>query len=81
MGTDGIDGPTDAAGAIVDGSTINRAKALQMSAEKFLVENNSYNFFLKLGDLISTGPTGTNVNDVAIMVALDERSINDIEPA
>jgi len=81
MGTDGIDGPTDAAGAIVDGSTITRAKALQMSAEKFLVENDSYNFFLKLGDLILTGPTGTNVNDVAITVALDERSISAIEPA
>lgn len=74
MGTDGIDGPTDAAGAIVDGSTINRANALQMKTEKFLAENDSYNFFLKLGDLIRTGPTGTNVNDVAIMIALDNRS-------
>jgi len=74
IGTDGIDGPTDAAGAIVDGSTINRANALQMKAEKFLAENDSYNFFLKLGDLIRTGPTGTNVNDIAIMIALDERS-------
>jgi glycerate-2-kinase len=75
MGTDGIDGPTDAAGAIVDGSTITRAEALHMSAGTFLAENDAYNFFLKLGDLISTGPTGTNVNDVAIMIALDERSI------
>ena len=74
MGTDGIDGPTDAAGAIVDGNTISRADALQMKAEKFLADNDSYNFFLRLGDLIRTGPTGTNVNDVAIIIALDDRS-------
>ncbi len=75
MGTDGIDGPTDAAGAIVDGTSVSRAKAHRMDAEKYLAENDSYNFFHRLGDLIITGPTGTNVNDVAVMIALDDRSL------
>lgn len=68
--TDGVDGPTDAAGAIVDSTTLSRAKKLGMVPEKFLAENNSYSFFAKLGDLILTGPTGTNVNDVTAVVVL-----------
>ncbi len=68
MGTDGIDGPTDAAGAIVDGNTIERAAALGMKPEKFLKENDSYNFFAPLGDLIVTGPTGTNVADIQVIL-------------
>jgi glycerate 2-kinase len=71
IGTDGVDGPTDAAGAIVDGRTLSRANAHEMEAEKFLADNNSYRFFSKLGDLVLTGPTGTNVNDVAVIVALN----------
>jgi glycerate 2-kinase len=68
--TDGVDGPTDAAGAILDGRTLKRAEKMSLDAEKFLANNDSYNFFLKLGDLIFTGPTGTNVNDVSVIVVL-----------
>jgi hydroxypyruvate reductase len=67
-GTDGTDGPTDAAGAIVDGSTIRRAKELGMNAEEFLKKNDSYHFFKRLGDLFITGPTNTNVMDLRIML-------------
>lgn len=67
--TDGIDGPTDAAGAFADWRTIGRARAMGMDAERFLEENDSYNFFRRLGDLVVTGPTGTNVNDVVIAIA------------
>jgi glycerate 2-kinase len=70
LSTDGVDGPTDAAGAVADGKTIARAEAVGLSAEEFLAENNSYNFFSKLGDLIFTGPTGTNVNDVSVIIVL-----------
>lgn len=68
--TDGVDGPTDAAGALVDGKTLARAGEMGLAPEKFLVENDSYNFFSKLGDLIMTGPTGTNVNDISLIVVL-----------
>jgi glycerate 2-kinase len=64
--TDGVDGPTDAAGAIVTGQTIERARSLGMDPLRFLNDNNSYPFFSALGDLILTGPTGTNVNDLWI---------------
>ncbi len=63
-GTDGTDGPTDAAGAIADGSTVARG----LDAAAFLANNDSYHFFENLGDLIKTGPTGTNVADVRIML-------------
>jgi glycerate 2-kinase len=65
-GTDGSDGPTDAAGALCDGSTIARAKKLGLNAADFLARNDSYHFFEPLGDLIKTGPTGTNVMDVRL---------------
>jgi len=71
MGTDGVDGPTDAAGAIVDGSTVTRARAKNMNVDEYLVQNDSNTFFKSLGDgLIMTGPTGTNVNDIMLVVAL-----------
>ncbi len=70
LSTDGVDGPTDAAGAITDGKTLTRATKMGLSAEKFLAENDSYNYFSKLGDLVFTGPTGTNVNDVSVIVVL-----------
>jgi glycerate 2-kinase len=70
LSTDGVDGPTDAAGAIVDGKTIARAAEMDLNSEEFLAENDSYNFFSKLGDLIFTGSTGTNVNDVSVIVVL-----------
>jgi glycerate 2-kinase len=68
--TDGVDGPTDAAGAIVDSTTLDRAKKLGIIPEKFLAENDSYHFFAELGDLVFTGPTGTNVNDVSVVVVM-----------
>jgi glycerate-2-kinase len=68
LSTDGIDGPTDAAGAVADGKTVMRALKMGLAPEKFLAENNSYHFFSGLGDLVVTGPTGTNVNDVSIIV-------------
>lgn len=67
-GTDGTDGPTDAAGAIADGSTLARAEATGLDAAAHLANNDSYPFFEHLGDLIKTGPTGTNVADVRIML-------------
>ncbi|GAG24780.1 unnamed protein product, partial [marine sediment metagenome] len=70
FGTDGIDGLSDSAGAIVDGLTIERAKEMGLNPLDFLRNNDSHNFFKQLNDLIYTGPTGTNVNDVIIMVGL-----------
>ena len=67
-GTDGTDGPTDAAGAFADGETLGRAKALGLDPWLSLRENDSYPFFEKLGDLLMTGPTGTNVMDLRIML-------------
>lgn len=70
LSTDGVDGPTDAAGAIVDMYTVKRAHALKLKPERFLKENASYHFFQKMGDLIFTGQTGTNVNDISVIVLL-----------
>ena len=70
--TDGVDGPTDAAGAIIDGSTVKRARQLGLDLEKYISNNDSYSFFKKLGDLIFTGSTGTNVNDVTVSIALKD---------
>lgn len=67
-GTDGTDGPTDAAGAFVDGTTLVRARNRGMDPMRYLDENNSYEFFATLGDLFVTGPTGTNVMDLQIAV-------------
>jgi len=69
ISTDGVDGPTDAAGALADGKTLQRAHELGLNPRKFLAENDSYTFFSKLGDLIFTGSTGTNVCDVSVIVA------------
>ncbi|MCW8860609.1 MAG: glycerate kinase [Deltaproteobacteria bacterium] len=67
-GTDGNDGPTDAAGAIADHSTLERAVALGLDPSRYLDNNDSYNFFDKLGDLYKTGPTNTNVMDLRIVL-------------
>jgi glycerate-2-kinase len=67
-GTDGTDGPTDAAGAIVDGATMTRAKARGLNPENYLENNDSYTFFKETGDLFITGPTGTNVMDIQIVL-------------
>ena len=66
IGTDGVDGPTDAAGAMADGDTIERSLRIHMNPHSYLRENNSYPFFERLNDLVTTGPTGTNVNDIFI---------------
>jgi hydroxypyruvate reductase len=63
-GTDGTDGPTDAAGAVADGRTVARARAKDLDPVDYLRRNDSYHFFQPLGDLIITGPTRTNVMDV-----------------
>lgn len=68
MATDGVDGPTDAAGALADGMTVERAEALGLDPLEHLNQNDSYNFFKPLGDLIETGPTGTNVNDIVVIL-------------
>ena len=65
-GTDGTDGPTDAAGAIVDGRTIPDARARDLDPDSYLNRNDSYNFFKEAGGLLITGPTGTNVMDLYI---------------
>ncbi len=67
-GTDGIDGNSPAAGAIADETTINRARNLNLDAEQYLARSDSYSFFEQLNDLIVTGPTGTNVRDLRIML-------------
>ena len=67
-GTDGTDGPTDAAGAIADHTTVNRALAMGLHPKTHLEENDAYPFFEKLGDLLITGPTRTNVMDVHILL-------------
>ncbi len=67
-GTDGTDGPTDAAGAVADGSTVSRAHDLGLDPYAFLCNNDSYNFFTQLGDLLITGPTHTNVMDVRVLL-------------
>jgi glycerate 2-kinase len=67
-GTDGTDGPTDAAGAIADGHTVHRAVKLGMQPEKYLSKNDSYHFFEPLDDLVKTGPTNTNVMDVRLVL-------------
>jgi glycerate-2-kinase len=71
LATDGIDGPTVSAGAMVDGSTLVRARARGLDPSKYLSENDSYSFFQGLGDAFITGPTSTNVNDLTIILVAD----------
>jgi glycerate-2-kinase len=67
-GTDGIDGPTDAAGAFVDGQTVTRARKLGLDPVAALRANDTYPFFSALGDLFRPGQTGTNVMDIKIAI-------------
>ncbi|MBN1148720.1 MAG: glycerate kinase [Anaerolineales bacterium] len=69
LATDGGDGPTDAAGAIVTGQTLERARRAGLSPEDHLARNDAYHFFESLGDLLKTGPTRTNVNDLTFIFA------------
>lgn len=69
VGTDGIDGPTDAAGAMADPTTLARARAAGLAPPAaFLAANDAYHFFAPLGDLVITGPTGTNVGDLQVVL-------------
>ncbi|MBO8160851.1 MAG: glycerate kinase [Thermosipho sp. (in: Bacteria)] len=68
VGTDGTDGPTDAAGGIVDGNTVKKIKELGKDPYEFLENNDTYNALLLSGDLLKTGPTGTNVNDFGFVL-------------
>ncbi|MGH7209101.1 MAG: glycerate kinase type-2 family protein [Nitrospiraceae bacterium] len=70
FGTDGTDGPTDAAGAVVDGQTVARAARAGLDMAGALRCNDAYPFFKKLGGHITSGPTGTNVNDLYLLIAL-----------
>ena len=67
-GTDGTDGPTEAAGAVADGESVDRGRRAGMDAGEYLAANDSYNFFRPLGDLLLTGPTFTNVMDLRIVL-------------
>jgi glycerate 2-kinase len=73
-GTDGTDGPTDAAGAMVDGETLPKSRAAGLDAAAYLENNDSYSFFSRLDELaegthhIKTGPTGTNVMDMQVIL-------------
>jgi hydroxypyruvate reductase len=69
LGTDGTDGPTDAAGGFADGTTVARAQALDMDPWSYLQDNDSYHILAALDDLIITGPTNTNVNDITLIFA------------
>lgn len=68
LGTDGVDGPTEAAGAVVDPDSRARAEAAGLDPAAFLAANDSHHFFASLGDLIQTGPTGTNVGDLQVFL-------------
>lgn len=67
-GTDGVDGPTDAAGAVIDGGTVVKAMEAGLKPETFLAGNNSYRFHEKLGTLLKTGPTGNNLMDLQVII-------------
>ena len=68
VGTDGVDGPTDAAGAFVDNETMSLARDHGLDPQRFLDDNNAYAFFDAIGHLIHTGPTGTNVGDLQVIL-------------
>ena len=68
IGSDGTDGPTDAAGGLVDGKTVDNLKGLGLDPEAVLAENDSYNGLDACGCLVITGPTGTNVNDLTVLL-------------
>jgi hydroxypyruvate reductase len=69
LATDGDDGPTDAAGAVATGESAQRSAALGLEADAYLSRNDAYPFFQALGDLIRSGTTGTNVNDLVFLIA------------
>ena len=68
LATDGTDGPTDAAGAIVDGRTASLARSQGWDLFETLADNNSYPLLADIGALLKLGPTGTNVNDIMVLL-------------
>ena len=74
LGTDGVDGPTDAAGAVADGESMQRARHLGLDASAILARNDSHTFWKALGALVRTGPTGTNVMDIVVALAAPARA-------
>ena len=68
LGSDGTDGPTDAAGGIVDGDTAGKLRSAGWDIHKALAENDAYHALHSVKGLIFTGPTGTNVNDVSVVL-------------
>ena len=74
LATDGGDGPTDAAGAVVVPETLRRGEEAGMDVIEYLNNNDSYHYFDALGDLIRTGPTQTNVNDLAFLICFDDET-------
>ena len=74
IGTDGTDGPTDAAGAVAHGFTMKNAAKMGLDINHYMDNNDSYHFFKQLGDLIITGPTHTNVMDIRIILVTDNKS-------
>ncbi len=67
-GTDGVDGPTDAAGAFADSGTMERAQSAGLNPEWLLAPNDSHRFFIRIGDLFATGPAQTHVMDLRILL-------------
>lgn len=78
-GTDGTDGPTDAAGGVVDGNTVNMGNDLNLDIHEYLRRNDSYNYLEKVGGLVKTGPTGTNVMDIQILLVKGKRQKAKVE--
>jgi glycerate-2-kinase len=73
IGTDGVDGPTDAAGACADGATYESARRRGLDARASLGDNDSWTFFDRIGGLVRTGPTDTNVGDVQVVIVGNPR--------
>jgi glycerate-2-kinase len=67
-GTDGQDGPTEVAGAVIDQGSISKAKAMNLNETNYLLNNDSYNFFKQIGGHVITGPTYTNVMDMVVVL-------------
>ncbi len=68
-GTDGVDGNSAGAGAVVDGTTMERSKKSELDVETYLRSFDAYTFFNRIGDAIVTGPTGNNLRDLRILLA------------
>jgi glycerate 2-kinase len=81
LATDGEDGPTDTAGAVVTGETYRQAAGMSLHPDNFLCRNDSYTFFAELDDLLKPGPTGTNVNDLVFLFVFNDATCACAYPA